>query len=476
MLRKPTKLSILSSLAIYSIALLTACGDSSDEQESDVLPVTTGTAYDPALVDYGLQSSLDAQKLAYLTRRSDGRSQVVLVDRSLPEGAQQQRLELATEQSSHEMLTISADGELIAYVERGQNDQIKIRNFAGTVTATIDFATEGQTQRLAELRLAADGQYLIYSLITADANGRPATQKSYVVHLQADNTTYTLATSDALDYEGGAMVVRSGNPFFVGYTVTDEEQTELSSLSFSYANGSFSFDPASSVKPVLNANANRHPMVITNNDVFAVSPLAEVITRQRTGNQSLAEGESEEDLLKMEVSEQLLVKSLVQAETSISFSSDSYNSYVPATISAISASQNGKYVLVLGPNYYACEVLVFSGAQFLLVNTETGIAFPFTVRYKSADLTPEDIVQQPCLNLNEELPAISQPFDFRISEARLYQKQGSDFVITYTSRLQGNPDVYLMELSLPNIDEANIEPTALEIESVSINRLSGIEF
>jgi hypothetical protein len=151
----------------------------------------------------------------------------------------------------------------------------------------------------------------------------------------------------------------------------------------------------------------------------------------------------------------------LSASTALDFSQ--YNALAPAEILSVDATGQGQYVLLVGPQYPACENLDLVGTMMLLLNLDQQTVFPL-VPTLDDNRNPVGLTSAPCTAVDDSVSVLDQPLDLRVRRAQLIEAGAGEFVVTYETRFGGQLDVYRLSFSATNIDTAGLARNELELE------------
>ena len=478
-----TLVSLTFPLLLTSFVFLSCGGGGGDD---DDLPNPFLVPFKAEEIDKQFQSSADGKRLIYLDRQIEPSSPTVVKVTVAGSEVTKEVVDISSNAdfSSDEFAAeiteavISADGKWVAYLVNGGMPAVVVEEFAGSIKSVLLTADLGAVS-LSRLGFSADGLFLHFTGRSRDSAANDSSNKSYLVSLDVGETSLNFSTPvDQVADESTIVQVAEKNYWIIAKRVSEEDTIEVYEFSKSVENSLTLSQGA--VKHSGFERSDGHRLYADAKGIYVIVKKSSERDRERSGARLPEEAESSVDNPlsdrkirgNMKIFDELKYLPLLESSVGPDLvGSSTYQALEPWSISELHSTSSGKYLLVSSTDLYYCEAEIegvqgvvtgtFSVSQFLLVNTSTNRAIPLILTYDLSGRIHLKITQDPC----DDRLRSQQLFDEDLRSGRIYETANGNFLITFESNLQGNPDVYAMTLELGNIDSEELSLSNLEYNS-----------
>jgi len=445
-------------LGIFSIALVSACSDSSTEITNG--PIATATLdQQEEFEDFSANFSSDGSKGTFISQRDDGLAHVYLYDASLPTSKLSRlddKLLLTPGEGKEYLNAISPSGNWVAMsrvlIATGLN-QLMVASFVGAGNAKLELPAGTSLNELTFAQGSDD--YLAY----VERSGTSRTTK--VVQLSGDATAVTLTEIGSFpNQEKPQLLFLDGKLQLITLGTSDPLSQPVTLNVF--VPGVSGFTPSPVAIPAQSSGVAARPFFASRAGLFTVEPLSPNRTRKQNGpapSVGTPEGPT------VAILETIKQTDLFQANLSYNWSAEPYLTQEPLTIAAVSGSLEGEYLLVSGLDVYACATSTLQVATQKLIRRSDSKVITFILGRKAAETAWTEVITNPCGILDNSIDGVARQYDSTAIRSEWVGMDGEFAVVAVESFVTGDREIRLARFKM-NWDAGTVsDATILDVSA-----------
>ncbi len=404
---------------------LIACG-SSNSNENNVAGPTSATE-NPIYADLASQSSTDGQKVAFLSRRDAGAYRVYLYNESAEPKLFALSKIVPLEPATDELATsLSEDGNWILTWRSGvEKNELLLNSFDGSQKTTL---TLSSSARLRGLSLAPQGlDYFAYT-------ERKAGVDSVRIYSFSTTGTPVVAEEAVLTEEYGAQFAVVGSDLYVFTRKLSTNgsakvqyrkrvgpaQWSLDASTTTLSAADVESPTSASALGLLFASNLANPRLKTKQGTFANKPV----------------GYQENVGIVQEVAQfQAFSTSPINLTGSI------YRANEPLTLSNISTTPDGAYLLVSGYDAWFCKSRTVLSNLLLLLRVNDGAVLPLFVARETGKVPWTDLLNEPCAYFDQTTITRNLDFDTTLGQGQIVSVTGNRVTMLFESKITGDREI-----------------------------------
>ncbi len=449
---------------ILSIGLLsfiiTACGDSSTTREGTGPVQTAPILKFVEFEDYDASFSSDGTKAAFLSNRTAGTPLAYYFDAAAETKLVRldDKLSLDPADGRESWVSLNNSGSLVAFSRfnaAASTLQLIVAEPSGAARATLDLPAGASLSSLEFARGSDD--YIAYVQRVLGVK----TLKVFKVDRVA-GASVTLTEIRLLEGQDKAhFLLVNNSPTLISFAALDTTSMSRAATIQSYDAALQTW--ASSVVPVSTSISSLdRSLAVTQAGLISIDRLNPAKLRVRLGTSSTAGTDVAAE--KVLVTEKASQNDVFAAALNYDFANTNYVTTESLSLTSISGSLDGEYLLTTGLDSYSCIPAVYQLPVMKLIRRSDMQTVTLIPARATGTVPWSELATSPCVSYDK---AGVKDLDAAVSTAQLIGQDQGFFLVAYTSVIRGDSEIRLAKFKVDFATDAISETSITDISANS---------